>query len=206
MTQLLGTATGDGHTLPSLLPAELAGLVRDGLVVPVGPAWASAAEIDDRALRLRALARVLPHGVVARGTTAAWAWHVTGLWTRPVEACVDVRGRHGLHVPGVRIAEVVLAEGDVDRTGPASVTTRLRTALDLLRAAAWTPWHRALVARLLVDDDTVATALSARLDGPGRLPYARRARSRLEDLETRTALERPSRPRRGAPGQPALTR
>jgi len=201
MTQLLGT-TGSGRATAPLPPAELAGLARDGLVVPVGPAWASPAEIDDRALRLRALATLLPRDVVASGTTAAWAWHVTGAWTRPAQACVDVRGRHGIRVPGVRVSEVVLAEEDVDRTGAVPVTTRLRTALDLLRATGWTPWHRALVVRLLDDDATVGPGLQDRLAGHRRLPHARRARGRLEGLGPAPGGSRASDDGRRRPSRP----
>ncbi|WP_144711988.1 hypothetical protein [Curtobacterium pusillum] len=177
--------------------AELRAAVLAGELVPVGDCWASPAEPQTPALRAAATAWSLPDArLIACTRTAAWIWGATSRPPTPLDACISPTLR--VHVgPSVRLREVVLADGDVVRTGGLDVTTPIRTAVDLLRSPSrpgtdFGAAESSAVTGLLATGTVTVDELGRRLDALGTIPMARQAERRLRGLR--------------GPGQPALTR
>ncbi|MBK0421198.1 hypothetical protein JD292_03760 [Leucobacter sp. CSA2] len=106
-----------------------------GALVRCGPALRGAGWPECPEVRLRAITGVIGPGRVAIGTTAAWVWGALREPCAPLEAAMPDRRRppHE-HRPGVRTRQLRIDQEDIVALGGATVTSRLRTVLDLLRS------------------------------------------------------------------------
>ncbi|KQS07889.1 type IV toxin-antitoxin system AbiEi family antitoxin [Curtobacterium sp. MCLR17_007] len=167
--------------------AELRAAVLAGELVAVGACWASVAEPQDPALRAASFAwSAADPRVIAAGRSAAWVWGACSRPPLPHEACVPA-GQRIRQDGDVRIREVAIVPADVVRIGGASVTTPVRTALDLLRVAGPAAWagRAAVVHGLLVAGTVSAADVSDALRALGTVPMVRQAERRLAEVSRR---------------------
>jgi hypothetical protein len=121
-------------TALDLPAAELGGMRLDGEVYPLAEGWCSIDVLETAADRAVAVRGARSERLIAELGTAAWVWGVTPVLPRLTEFCVDLDARARLRVsPLVRVRELVLDPGDRVELGGASVTSHLRTAVDLAR-------------------------------------------------------------------------
>jgi hypothetical protein len=167
--------------------AELRAAVLAGELVAVGDCWASPAEPQTPRLRAAAVAWTLrDQRLIACTRTAAWIWGAASRPPTPIDACISPQLR--VHVGGgVRLREVVLAEGDAVWMGDLRVTTPLRTAVDLLRSpsppgTSFGGAEESAAAGLITSGAVTVDALDRRLGGLGTIPMARQAERRLRVL------------------------
>ncbi|GHD77422.1 hypothetical protein CLV85_1505 [Salinibacterium amurskyense] len=173
------------HDLPL---AELQCAALDGELYPLDSCFCPIDEFDTIHLRARALAVVLDPRIIAERMTAAWVWAATLNPPVRYELCVAIGARtrpHGTLNAVVR--EVVIGADDIDTVSGVSVTSRLRTVLDIARfSEPFGPRERAAVSTLMADGgfgyEECATVLNARRN----LPQKRVALERL------TALGKPA--------------
>jgi hypothetical protein len=120
--------------IDDLPAAELHAMRLDGQLFALAGAWCPVDAPDIPELRARAIHSGRSPRLVAELRTAAWIWGAVDAPPSPVELCADVRARARVR-PGAdaMVREVVLPEDDVVRFGTATVTTPLRTAVDLAR-------------------------------------------------------------------------
>ncbi len=184
-----------GADLPE---SELHAARLDGEVFAVGECFGV---VDDAAsIRLRgaSLAAVLPPRLIAEGRTAAWVHGAVDTLASPLELCVSVTARYRcLGRPGMSVREVVLDDGDTQVLGGMTVTTPLRTALDLVRCVEVFAEPEVLTVLALADGGGFhASHLVARLTDRRNLPNKSRALMRVRSAFGAT----------GHPDHPALTR
>ncbi|MCJ1714853.1 type IV toxin-antitoxin system AbiEi family antitoxin [Microbacterium sp. M1A1_1b] len=169
---------------------ELRAAVLAGELVMVGACWASVAEPQDPALRAASFAwSAGDERVVAAGRSAAWIWGACSRPPLPHDACVPA-GQRIRQNGGEPVREVAITSADTVRIGGATVTTPVRTALDLLRVAGPSAWaSRSEVVRGLLDVGLVTPPeLGARLRALGTAPMVRQAERRLREVLTSGGL------------------
>lgn len=183
-------------TADDLPSAVLRAAVLHGEAYPVGGSWASIAEPDDAGLRAAAfVVAVDDPQLVAAGTTAAWIWGALSRAPVPVSAAARPgrRVRRGSSAT-LAVQELALRRDDVVAVGGATVTTPVRTVVDLVRGRA--PYdaeaERAVAALLRLDevgqcgtgpgDVDLADRARARILATPRAPGSRRALTRLDAL------------------------
>lgn len=131
----------DVLTEADLSIAELHAAKLDGALLPIGDGFRSIDRPDDRAQRLAALLPTLPERVVVSEESAAWVWGALAEAPEPLRLSAALRQRARLTVSTtVIVREVRFRPGDIvalDAGGGAmvSVTSAIRTAVDLARAA-----------------------------------------------------------------------
>jgi hypothetical protein len=167
--------------LPSVLSStdfaepELAALVLDGEAYRVGGAVAAVDEIAGPELRAASLALELSPRLIAEQHTAAWVW---GAQSRPParhEVCADITARLRPALDArLRVREVVILHEDIAVIGDLSVTTPMRTAIDLARfVPEWSPDETRILAELMrigaFDILTCARAMNRRHNLPNKL-------------------------------------
>ncbi|TFH69569.1 hypothetical protein [Cellulomonas sp. HD19AZ1] len=164
---------------------EWAGLLRDGLITPV---WGGAARVaactEDPAVRVAALAALVPErGVIGRAT-AVWV-HVGGPSPARADVLVRTRARRPDPHPDRRTHEAELSDADVLTIDGVRVTTVLRTALDVAR---WLPPAQSLpLLRALRDvglDTGRAARAAASLHGGRGVRRARHVLAQVADERT----------------------
>ncbi|MFJ3382920.1 MULTISPECIES: hypothetical protein [unclassified Curtobacterium] len=165
--------------------AELRAAVLAGDLMPVGACWASVAEPHDPALRAGSFAWSVGDGrVIASGRSAAWIWGARSRPPLPHDACVRAgeRVRQG---GGERIREIAIEDEDLVLVAGTTVTTPLRAALDLLRAAGPRDWadRTEAVSGLLAVCGVTVDQVRERLDRLGTVPMVRQAERRLAELD-----------------------
>lgn len=170
------------HDLPL---AELQCAALDGELYPLDSCFCPIDEFDTVHLRARALAVVLDNRIIAERMTAAWVWAATLNPPNRHELCVAIgartRPQHGLNAV---LREVVIGPDDIDTVSGVSVTSRLRTVLDLARfSEPLGAQESAAIATLMRDGgfgyQDCADALNARRN----LPLKRLALERLNTLK-----------------------
>lgn len=161
------------------IPApELDGMRRDGELYALADGWCSIDEFEGPAARAAALRGGRSPRFIAELGSAAWVWGATSHHPSITEFCVDIGARARLHDPLIRVREVVLDREDWIELGAGSVTSPLRTAVDLARF------------RERLDDDAAAIVALARLGRFG-LHECRQLLERRRNLsEKRRALTR----------------
>jgi hypothetical protein len=172
--------------LPSLLSRsefadpELTALVLDGEAYRVGGSVAALDEINSPALRATSLALELPPRLIAEQHTAAWVWGAQPQPTVRHEVCADIlaRLRPALDA-GLSVREVVILHEDIAVLGALSVTTPMRTAIDIARFVI--TWN---------DDETRVISELLRIGGIDILDCARAMNRRQNLPNKRVALER----------------
>jgi hypothetical protein len=147
--------------MPRLLPAvlsprdfpapELTALVLDGEAYRVANCVAPLDEIPGPLIRAAALASELPARLIAEQHTAAWVWGAQPHPPGRHEVCADssARIRPSVHT-GLRVREVVILHEDTTTLGDLTITTPMRTALDLSRFVAnWNDGETQILRELL---------------------------------------------------------
>lgn len=165
--------------------AELCSARLDGEIYLVGDEWCSIDEIDGPASRARAITRLVPIAAVAERSSAAW---IFGLAPEPARHELHLDSGARKHVPPslrLRVREVRDPLADTMTVGGVSVTTPLRTAVDL---ALCRPHNTsageelrlvALLAALLRYAGSPGISEALRRCGPARSPTGLRAAARF---------------------------
>jgi len=169
------------HDLPL---AELQCAALDGEVYPLDSCYCPIDEFDTIHLRARALGVVLDRRVIAERMTAAWVW--TAVPKPPVrhELCVAIgaRARPRSTLNAV-LREVVIDATELDTVSGVSVTSRLRTVVDLVRFSdPFGPRERTAVVALMADGGFDFDECVASLNARRNLPQKRRALERLKSV------------------------
>jgi hypothetical protein len=160
--------------------AELTALVLDGEAFRVDQCVASVDSVPGPLLRAAALVAELPPRLIAEQHTAAWVWGVLADPPRRHEVCADITARIRPTLDSrLSVREVVVLHEDVSVLAGLTVTTPMRTAIDLARFVdEWNDEESGVVRELLV------------LGGCGILDCAR-AMNRKRNLPNKLiALER----------------
>ncbi|MGN7798657.1 type IV toxin-antitoxin system AbiEi family antitoxin [Leifsonia sp. 22587] len=119
----------DSSVLP--LP-ELLSLCLDGQLYRVGDAFAPPGEPDVPELRAHSLSSTLPGWAIADRGSAAWVHGTRAMMPPLPQVCIPPHHRGGLGAAGLDAWHRSLLPDEVMTVGPISVTTPLRTAIDLL--------------------------------------------------------------------------
>lgn len=131
----------DVLTESDLSVAELHAAKLDGALLPIGDGFRAIDRPDGRPQRLAALLPTLPARVVVSEESAAWVWGALADAPEPLRLSAALRQRARLIVSTTMIVrEVRFTPGDIvmldaDGGGAVAVTSRVRTAVDLARAA-----------------------------------------------------------------------
>jgi hypothetical protein len=130
---LLPSALDDAELpLPELMAARL-----DGELYPLADAHCPIDQPETPQVRLAAVLAGRPSRVIAELGTAAWVWGALLLPPPRPELCVDLNARARPQPTGQpSVREVVVSAGDLRVLGDRSVTSPLRTAVDLARVRA----------------------------------------------------------------------
>lgn len=171
------------------LPApELGGMRLDGEVYALAEGWCTVDELEGPAHRARAVRGDRSERLIAELGTAAWVWGVTPTLPRVVEFCVDLGARARLGInPIVRVRELVLDPSDRVNLGVGSgggtVTSRVRTAVDLARFRDPLPAEDAAsIVELARQGGFGLDECRELMDRRRNLPEKRRALARLSAL------------------------
>ena len=165
-------------TSDDLPAAELQAVLLDGDVYPLAGAYCLIGELETPRHRARAVLGGRSPRLIAELHTAAWIWGATDHLAR-LRFAVSPDARTRLP-PGAGhvLREIVHSPGDVATLDGLSVTTPLRTILDLVRAETPEPGTPGIVARLAaIGALTLADCradLEARVGIPSRLAVADR--------------------------------
>lgn len=170
--------------LPELLAARL-----DGEVFRIDDAFAPLDEIEGPAHRARAILARAPSRFIAEQHSAAWVWGALQLPPVKHEYCVDIGARvSGSPARRHRVREVVIDANDIATLGGFSVTTRLRTAVDLARFSQhFDEGEDQATRRLIADGGFTVDELVDELNRRRNLPNKRLATDRVLGL-TRASI------------------
>jgi hypothetical protein len=167
-----------------LPPAELQCAALDGELYALDECYCPIDECETIFLRARALGVVLDDRIIAEQMSAAWVWGALINPPRRHQLCVAIGARTRAN-PGLNatLREVVISPDEIDAVAGLSVTSRLRTVIDLLRFSEnFGVRERAAVSTLMTDDqlnhETCSLALSVRRN----LPQKRIALQRLAQV------------------------
>ena len=159
---------------------ELGALLLDGEAYRVDDCVSPIDEVPGPIQRAAALAAQLPSRVIAEQHSAAWIWGAQPLPPPRHEVCTDITARTR-PAPGALLSlrEVVLLHEDTTVLAGLSVTTPMRTVIDLTRfVASWNEAETHIIRELIA------------LGGFGILDCARAMNRRRNLPNKRIALER----------------
>jgi hypothetical protein len=169
--------------------AELCALILDGVLFRVGEGFSAVDEVPGVELRARSLSAWLPPQLVAERGTAAWVWGARNDPPVVHELCVDISMRaRPVGALRLTVREVVIGADEVarfdDGAAPVTVTTPVRTAVDIARTSKqFSAGDAECVAMLMVigqfDAQECVTAMERRRNLPGK----KRAVDRLRHSE-----------------------
>ena len=137
---------------PSDFPTpELTALVLDGEAFRVDQCVAPVDTVPGPVLRAAALVAELPPRLIAEQHTAAWVWGVVADPPCLHEVCVDITARVRPTLDArLSVREVVVLHEDVAVVAGLTVTTPMRTAIDLTRFVEdWSDEEARIVRELL---------------------------------------------------------
>lgn len=163
-----------------LSAAELTAARLDGHLVELGDAFIPADAVETAALRAASLRGILSDDLAATQLSAAWIHGAAVL--PPARHAVQRAVPRRLHqVLGRRFvySDRALAAGDVQRIGGVSVTTRLRTLIDLARRGDGA--HVAAAHAMMRLWPDLAPAALARIAESGPFPGKRSAAALLRE-------------------------
>lgn len=114
--------------------AELQCAALDGELYALDQCFCPIDEFDTIHLRARALGVVLDPRVIAERLSAAWVWGALLNPPQRHQLCVAIGARTRPHPSlNATLREVVISVDEIDTVSGVSVTSRLRTIIDLLR-------------------------------------------------------------------------
>jgi len=169
---------------PELLAARL-----DGELFGVGWGFCPVDEILSPLHRAFLVTRGMPERLIPEQLSAAWIWGALDAPPGQPQFCVRLDARVGHPTSGaMQVREVVLEDSELAVLGRLSVTSPLRTAVDLARfSSRWTNHERQILGRLMTVGSFDRSDVEAYLDTRHKLPAKRLARSRIQNV-------RPSQP------------
>ncbi len=178
-------------TLPLLLDqsqlprAELGAARLDGEVRELAGSYCAVDVHPSAALRGVAIAPLVPDRLVVERLSAAWVHGATPRFPRPVQLCIRSSNRIR-DVPSVerRVRQVLLGDDEIVAAGPVQVTSRVRTAVDLVRCEPL--FDRAVllgVTTLLLAAESSVAECAHHLQRVPHLPHKHRALQRLEQVD-----------------------
>ncbi|MBH0129091.1 hypothetical protein [Salinibacterium sp. NK8237] len=182
--------------LPPVLSAidlplvELQCAALDGELFALDQCFCSIDEFDTIHLRARALGVILDARIIAERMTAAWVWGAALNPPSRHQLCVAIGARTRPHASlNALLREVVIGDDDIDTVSGVSVTSRLRTVLDLARFSEPFGVREQSAVRVLMDEGALdyehcVSALTSRRN----LPQKRVALERLAALQTPVPL------------------
>lgn len=179
MTHLIGSVVSS-FDLPL---CELNAARLDGELFALDEAFLPVDTVERPVHRAHALALRLPPRLIAELDTAAWVFGALARPPLPLEVCADSTARfRAVGNPVLAVREVVLGADDTVTIGQLTVTTPLRTAVDLARARPRFDEADARTVRRLARHGgfTLQAALDY-LEERGHLPAKRRACARLAE-------------------------
>lgn len=162
---------------------ELLCAALDGELFRIGGAFCPVDTVIGAHERATVVRHDSPDWAIAERYTAAWIYGVHPTFPRPLELCVDSRTR--MHPVSDRLREfreVVLTDAETLAIGPLSLTTPLRTAIDIVRFAEnFTAADRELILGLgacggFGEEDCVAS-MAARRNLPNKKIALQRLRA-----------------------------
>jgi len=159
--------------------------LRRGSILRCGPGFRSVGWPETPRVRLTALAPWLLEHRIAVRLTAAWVWGAAATPGSPVQVSTRVGPRGSIaRTDDIDVLELRLDPADLQHFGSFTVTTPMRTILDLLYAPAEFGVRERAASRLLIlnSPDCVHEVHDYVISH--RRPGRRRAMSRLESLAT----------------------
>jgi hypothetical protein len=160
---------------------ELDALRLDGEVFRLDDCTVPVDEIPGPHLRAAVLASELPPRLIVEQHSAAWVWGAVADPPLRHEVCADTAARTrpalGAHL---RVREVVIAHEDLAVLAGVSVTTPLRTVIDLARfVVEWTDSESRICSELMRIGDFRAADCAQAMNRRRNLPNKRMALARL---------------------------
>lgn len=167
--------------------AELAALRLDGEVYRLDDCAVPIDEVPSVLLRGASLATVFPASLIAERRSAAWVWGALDNPPTRHEACTGMDKR--TRPPGAQrfvLREVVIGVGDTVSLAGMTLTTPIRTAIDLARTGGtFDRDDEVMLGRLLAIGGFTAADCQARMSRRRNLPNRALAGLRLERSENR---------------------
>jgi hypothetical protein len=181
---VLGT---DDLPLPELCAARL-----DGELFAIGTGWSPIDEPDLPSFRAAAVAPPDRDAYILERRSAAWVHGAVHVPPAVPQYCVPYLERSTVRPrPTCTVRQVVIDEADVTIIGGIRATTRLRTALDLLRDGSLSDDEAVgIVAALIGDDPLLGVRVRERITSAHRLPHKGRALARLARTGAQPSLTR----------------
>jgi AbiEi antitoxin C-terminal domain len=169
--------------------AELCAARLDGELMAVDDCFAPVDVPPSMQQRALVLTRRAPERLIAERMSAAWVYGVTHRPPARHQFCVDTSNRaHVPHSSRLSVREVVIDASDLQSVAGLSVTTPLRTLIDLARSAEdFTLEHLEVLRGLLVFGSLGRAECVRALNSTAHLPHKKRAMERIGE-----ALAQPS--------------
>lgn len=164
----------------------------DGQVYPVDECISPIDEQCTPRLRALALTALLPPRLIVEQLTAAWVWGAVYRAPDRRQVCVDIGARaRPVNLHGLAIREVVIAKEHIVDVAGLSITSPLRTAVDLARfLPRFAVVESHAVAHLMrIGGFGVEECLRA-MSTRRNLPNKKRALSRLQESACQPELTR----------------
>lgn len=161
--------------------AELHAARLDGELYAVDDCFSPIDEVERSALRAMSLSAWLSPRLIAEQRTAAWVLSVLATPPTQHQFCADIAARvRPVGVPRITVREVVIDESDLIDCAGLSVTTPLRTVVDLARfSASFGDSELAIASGLMRLGGFGVAECAAMLDRRRNLPGKRRALGRI---------------------------
>jgi hypothetical protein len=172
---------------PSDFPTpELTALVLDGEAFRVDQCVAPVDTVPGPVLRAAALVEELPPRLIAEQHTAAWIWGIVADPPSRHEVCADITARIRPTLDSrLSVREVVVLHEDVTVLAGLTVTTPMRTAIDLARfVERWSDEEARIVRELLTLGECDILDCARAMNRKRNLPGKRIALERLSGCVT----------------------
>jgi hypothetical protein len=160
---------------------ELTALILDGEAFRVDQCVTPVDTVPGPVLRAAALVAELPPKLIAEQHTAAWVWGVVADPPPRHEVCADITARIRPTLDArLSVREVVVLHEDVSVVAGLTVTTPMRTAIDLTRFVVdWSDEEARIVRDLLVLGECGILDCARVMNRKRNLPNKRIALARL---------------------------
>ena len=163
---------------------ELRAAQLDGELFGVGWGFCPVDEILSPLHRAFLVRRGFPDRLIPEQLSAAWIWGALDAPSEHPQFCVRLDARVGHPTSAeLQVREVVLEDSELVVLGHLSVTSPLRTAVDLARfSSRWTNDEHRIISRLMTVGSFDRADIGVYLDSRHKLPAKRLARSRVQNV------------------------
>ncbi|QYH36096.1 hypothetical protein [Salinibacterium sp. M195] len=164
--------------------AELQCAVLDGELYALDQSFCAIDEFETIHLRAQSLGLVLDPRIIAERLSAAWVWGALTYPPQRHQLCVAIGARTRPHASlHATLREVVVSADEIDTVAGVSVTSRLRTVIDLLRFSETFGDRESSAIKILMADGRLDHAsCSDVLSARRNLPQKRIALERLAQI------------------------